>query len=655
MRMRRTPVTFRSSVTLRPPVRYVCALAAIASLGVAAGCKSRQYNNASAKSTSALKLSPETFRGVLIQTKPMLITASYQYANDSFQWLLERPDFKDFVPSEWVMRPYGTSRYDFVAQPRGSIADAYKGSDFEMDIEALKLGFEANFRYAPGSMTLEDGRTIKGKALTKIAILLKDGKDHSEANYVTGKLPWDPSKTLSTEDELWAHKFIRVPEAWELLAKENKRPGEGVTIGILDTGILPHTTVWGAGAKTPEKFMPEAFDMSRAATFAPTEANLAEKFSQLLKEPWKPEAWSATPPLSMNTVKAADPFTFNALPANPGHGTSVATLLVGKGSEFPTNTENPKSYVKGIVPHSKLIPVRITPSTVYLEGVYMARGFDHLAAQGANVITVSLGGVPDINLHESIIKAYKQGIIITAAVGNGFPFVVWPAAYKEVIAVGAGSVTCEQWGKSSPGSKVEILAPGDQVWYGASFFDRRWYNLKGGPTNDSMIYTVKRGQGTSFATPHVAAVASLWLSKHGVQNIIKLYRDQRAEDDRYVSLAFRYLLAQPSGHTQCPGGDASRNSRNAGGAFLNAEAILKTELAQFPTKAQLDVFEMNGLREQESYDLAFTAVATIAAGVPELFTEGHLSDDEVGILPIEVRKQLIAIFRAKIKAASGGR
>ncbi len=109
----------------------------------------------------------------------------------------------------------------------------------------------------------------------------------------------------------------------------------------------------------------------------------------------------------------------------------------------------------------------------------------------AEVISMSLGGASaPTQLHDIIIRAYNLGIVIVAAAGNeGASQPAYPAAYPEVIAVGAIDST-EQvpwWSNRNP----EFVAPGVDI-----------------------LSTLPGGQygtmsGTSMATPHVSAVVAL--------------------------------------------------------------------------------------------------------------------------------------------------
>ncbi len=107
------------------------------------------------------------------------------------------------------------------------------------------------------------------------------------------------------------------------------------------------------------------------------------------------------------------------------------------------------------------------------------------------VISMSLGGSSDVTeLHDAIIAAYNWGITIVAAAGNeGADSPDYPAAYPEVIAVGAidSNEEVPDWSNRYP----EVVAPGVDI-------------LSTYP-DDTYAYL----SGTSMATPHVSATVAL--------------------------------------------------------------------------------------------------------------------------------------------------
>ena len=107
------------------------------------------------------------------------------------------------------------------------------------------------------------------------------------------------------------------------------------------------------------------------------------------------------------------------------------------------------------------------------------------------VISMSLGGSsPPEALHDIIVTAYNYGVVIVAAAGNeGADYPSYPAAYPEVIAVGATDETdgVPSWSNRNP----EVAAPGVNI-------------LSTYPDD-----TYKELSGTSMACPHVSGVVAL--------------------------------------------------------------------------------------------------------------------------------------------------
>ncbi|WP_042702525.1 S8 family peptidase [Thermococcus sp. PK] len=109
----------------------------------------------------------------------------------------------------------------------------------------------------------------------------------------------------------------------------------------------------------------------------------------------------------------------------------------------------------------------------------------------AEVISMSLGGSSDVQaFHDAIIEAYNYGVVIVAASGNdGASSPSYPAAYPEVIAVGATDSDDQVPWWSNRG--VEVSAPGVDIL--STYPDDTYETLS----------------GTSMATPHVSGVVAL--------------------------------------------------------------------------------------------------------------------------------------------------
>lgn len=128
--------------------------------------------------------------------------------------------------------------------------------------------------------------------------------------------------------------------------------------------------------------------------------------------------------------------------------------------------------------------------------VTVAQGIQYAVDNGADIITMSLGVESSTTtLRDAVEYASDHRVLLVAAAGNeGSSSVSYPAAYPEVIAVGATNKMDGRASFSNYGSDLEIMAPGTDIW-----------STK--PT-DSYRFL----DGTSTATPFVSGVAGLMLS-----------------------------------------------------------------------------------------------------------------------------------------------
>lgn len=269
-----------------------------------------------------------------------------------------------------------------------------------------------------------------------------------------------------SDDPAWSIKEVKVLEAWKLFPA-TKQPGENVIVGHPDTGYSEHPEI-----------------ISRL---------LVKKGHDYVKD----------------DDDAKDDLDSGLL-LFPGHGTGTSSVIVShKGAQGDYGSTNGEPIaVWGVAPGARLIPLRVSRSVVLDvpwagSGVLnLARAIELAADRGAHVVSMSLGtGFATSRLLKAVQYAQRRGVIILAAAGNYVPFVVWPAAYSEVIAVAASNARRETWKYSSFGSAVDVTAPGESVWCAG--------------VSQPAQYSVGRGSGTSFAVAVVAGIAALWLSHHG--------------------------------------------------------------------------------------------------------------------------------------------
>jgi endonuclease G len=187
----------------------------------------------------------------------------------------------------------------------------------------------------------------------------------------------------------------------------------------------------------------------------------------------------------------------------PGHGTRTSSLIIGNLlTAIPTNGNggllNEYDY--------KLTPFRISESVILIDRQkQLASALDMALSQGFDVITMSMGLPPTIATAKMAKKAYDKGVIWCCAAGNEIQFVIAPAVYPGTIAVAASNPLDRDWTASSRGDAVDITAPGEDVYVPILINEE-------GNVREGFAY----GNGTSYATPHVAAAAACWLAKNKV-------------------------------------------------------------------------------------------------------------------------------------------
>lgn len=187
-----------------------------------------------------------------------------------------------------------------------------------------------------------------------------------------------------------------------------------------------------------------------------------------------------------------------------GHGTHVAGTIAG--------ATNNTTGVSGLAYGAKIMPIKVLDSNGSGSYFDVAAGIRFAADNGAKVINLSLGGPSGTTYLEDALRyAYEKGVTIVAASGNdGKGTVSYPAAYDAyVIAVGATRFDEKRSSYSNYGVSLDIVAPGGDTsvdqnsdGYGDGILQQTLGSAAG-----SFGYYYY--QGTSMATPHVAAAAAL--------------------------------------------------------------------------------------------------------------------------------------------------
>ena len=186
-----------------------------------------------------------------------------------------------------------------------------------------------------------------------------------------------------------------------------------------------------------------------------------------------------------------------------GHGTHITGIVAA-------NTGNGEG-VESVAPGAMVLPIRVLDDSGEGFTEDVVAGIDYAVAHGADVINLSLsstlpilGDVLDPTFAEALDRALDRGIVVVAVAGNNaLPVCENPVAQGRVLCVGAVDRRRMRSAYSSFGFGLALVAPGGSA----------------APTSGENIlstYTTplyEEVAGTSQASPHVAGVAALLVSK----------------------------------------------------------------------------------------------------------------------------------------------
>jgi thermitase len=368
----------------------------------------------------------------------------------------------------------------------------------------------------------------------------------------------------------WSLKLIEVPAAWNL-SDPDKSQGNGIRIGHPDSGYLVH----------PD-FTDHRLQHDLERDFYDTDAS-----------------------------------ALNPQDRGGGHG-------LGTGSVIISNKQDPQDnrFIMGVAPRAKIVPMRIVqkgpPLFFYRSGPHRVReAVFHAIDSGCHVISMSMGGIWHRGLERALRMAYENNILLIAAAGNVVRMVVWPARYKEVIAVAGCTARRERWINSSRGASVDITTPGHNIWR-AVIVDKSAADSTDTPD-------VQPGSGTSYATAITAGVAALWLAHHGREQLLDKYQGVPLNE------VFRHMLRvsadpPPAGH-----------DGKWGGGIINARRLLATPL---PPRSTFAPAGLESLVEPAAP--AVPQFSTVFEEVPAETLRGRLSAT-MGLTQEEVDGRLSAV------------
>lgn len=189
-------------------------------------------------------------------------------------------------------------------------------------------------------------------------------------------------------------------------------------------------------------------------------------------------------------------------PSASNHGTSVAALMIGKGS------------ISGGSPGALLLAADVYGSDkAGGNASAIARALGWLAGRKVSVVTISLVGPDNAILRTAIASAQRKGMIIVAAVGNDGPAAppAFPASYRGVLAITGVDAKNRGLPEAGRAAHTDFAAPGAGI-YSALDATR-----------------IGKVRGTSFAAPLVAARLSTFYPRPATASVEAAVRKLMSE------------------------------------------------------------------------------------------------------------------------------
>ncbi len=243
----------------------------------------------------------------------------------------------------------------------------------------------------------------------------------------------------------------------------------------------------------------------------------------------------------------------NLLPENLDHGTGTMGILAG--GKIPNLNDD----FLGGAPNADIVPLRIADSVILFRTSAFAEALNFAIENLCDVISISMGGLPSRAWNEAVNRAYLNGVCIVAAAGNnvgGAPshHVVYPARYHRALAVCGVMADGRPYWDITPLALQGSWGPDSCMTSAiAAYTPNIPWPVFQCPNNNIR----ENGEGTSAATPQVAAAVALWYEK---------YKQFMTRNWKRVE-AVRHALFQSAK-------DQNRNPQHFGKGILQANSAL---------------------------------------------------------------------------------
>jgi len=349
-------------------------------------------------------------------------------------------------------------------------------------------------------------------------------------------------------------------------------------IAIVDTGILPHPDIVGAGGQVSPatgNLISSGYDfISDCRERASCPAGTADVSAYA--------APSADATDLGDWVSSGDANTshFSGCPvaSSSWHGTHVAGIAAALGN-------NNVGIIGGAF-NAAILPVRVLGKcggyiSDIAEGILWAAGVHPTIANShpAKVINLSLGGSGSCGAtyQNAIDAAVAAGAVVVVAAGNGGNDVAnfSPANCNNVIVVSATGQTGDKaFYSNTSASRISLAAPGGDSTVGLPIFSA---SNGGTTTYDPFNWTYGYKQGTSMAAPHVSAAVALMRNRNPALNPSQV----------------KTILTETSSLTPFPAGSDCAVQGYCGPGILNAANAVANSFS--PLTASPATLDFSGL------------------------------------------------------------
>lgn len=171
-----------------------------------------------------------------------------------------------------------------------------------------------------------------------------------------------------------------------------------------------------------------------------------------------------------------------------GHGSHVSGIICAANNSIG---------IVGVAPQAKVMPVKVLDRNGSGSPSVVAEGIIWAVNQGVDFITMSLGSPTPVPVVEKAISyATSKGVVVWCAAGNAGQTrqIFYPAAYPDVVGIGAIDENFTRANFSCTGPDLDFLAPGVKI---LSTVPDDWYAVL---------------SGTSMANPFAVGIGCLLLS-----------------------------------------------------------------------------------------------------------------------------------------------